>query len=227
MIDTVNKIGASNMSVIRSAADLNAAGADTSKELGKNQFLELMIAQLEHQDPLNPQEGGEFIAQLAQFSSVEGIENLNSSVNSAVSSFRSSQALQATSMIGRTVQIETSTGVLNSSGVMAGSYELPLDSQKVQIDIKNGSGQLVRQLYVGPQSKGSLAFEWDGKDADGNAAPAGLYEIDAQAVIGGETVGLTTFIDGNVDSVTMQGNGLALNVGGIGSVSVDKVREIK
>lgn len=222
MVDSVN-----NTSSIRSIAELGASSADTSKELGKTQFLELMIAQLEHQDPLNPQEGGEFIAQLAQFSSVEGIENLNSSMDSAIGSFRSSQTLQATSMIGRTVQIETNSGILNSSGLMSGSYDLPLDSEKVQIDIRNSSGELVRQLFLGPQSKGTVAFEWDGETADGNTAPQGTYGIDVQAVIGGEAVELATFMDGNVDSVTMLGNTLALNVGGIGSVSVDKIREIK
>ncbi|MBL4584374.1 MAG: flagellar hook assembly protein FlgD [Pseudomonadales bacterium] len=222
MVDAIN-----DTSAVRSIAELTASKADQSKELGKNEFLELMIAQLEHQDPLNPQKGGEFIAQLAQFSSVEGIENLNNTVTTMVNSFQSSQTLQATSMIGRTVQVETNAGVLNSSGVLAGSYDLPLDSQKVNIDIRDSSGQLVRQIYIGPQSKGALAFEWDGKDEDGNAVPVGLYEFDVNAEIGGQSIALTTYMDGNVDSVSMQGNVLALNIGGVGTVAIDQIREIK
>lgn len=222
MVDSV-----SSSSFIRTAEELSAANADAGKELGKNEFLKLMIAQLEHQDPLSPQEGGEFIAQLAQFSSVEGIENLNTSMNSAVTSFQSSQALQATSMIGRTVQLETNSGVLNESGVLAGSYDLPFDSEKVEIDIRNSAGELVQHIYVGPQSKGVSPFEWDGKLADGSTAPPGIYELDVIGSFGAEQVQLTTYLDGNVDSVTMQGNTLSLNVAGVGTVSIDKVREIK
>ena len=221
MIDTTN-----NISSIRSATDL-VASTDSSKELGKNEFLELMIAQLENQDPLSPQEGGEFIAQLAQFSSVEGIENLNTSMNKAVTTFQSSQALQATSMIGRTVQIETDTGLVGASGVLAGSYELPIDSQRVEVDIRNSGGQLIRQLYLGPQGKGIPSFEWDGTDADGNKVSAGSYGVEVRALVGGEELGLKTYMDGNVDSVTMQGNSLSLNVAGVGTVNVDQIREIK
>ena len=212
---------------IRTAAELNAASADKNKELGKNEFLKLMIAQLEHQDPLSPQDGGEFVAQLAQFSSVEGIEKLNSSVSSAVSSFQSSQALQATSMIGRSVRIESSSALLDSSGTIAGSYDLPSNSQKVEIEISNSNGELVRKIYVPPQPKGTFSFEWDGLKDDGSAAEQGNYQIDVQASIAGENYELRTYMDGNVDSVTMQGNTLALNVGGIGTVSVDQIREIK
>ena len=212
---------------IRSAAELNAGNADGSKELGKNEFLKLMIAQLEHQDPLSPQEGGEFIAQLAQFSSVEGIEKLNSAASTVVSSFQSSQALQATSMIGRSVQIESNSGLLGSSGSIAGRYDLPSNSQKVEIEISNSSGEMVRKINVAPQPKGTFSFEWDGKNDDGSAAEEGTYHIDVQALMAGENYELRTYMDGNVDSVTMQGNTLALNVGGIGTVSVDQIREIK
>ncbi|MBV1915490.1 MAG: flagellar hook assembly protein FlgD [Pseudomonadales bacterium] len=212
---------------IRTAAELNAASADKSKELGQNEFLKLMIAQLEHQDPLSPQDGGEFVAQLAQFSSVEGIEKLNNSVSSAVSSFQSSQALQATSMIGRSVRIESNSALLGSSGSIAGSYELPSSSQKVEIEINNSSGELVRKINVGPQPQGTFSFEWDGLKDDGSVAEQGNYQVDVQASIAGENYELRTFMDGNVDSVTMQGNTLALNIGGIGTVSVDQVREIK
>ena len=100
--------------------DLAIKTQEKNKELDKNAFLELMVAQLNNQDPLNPQENGDFIAQLAQFSSVEGIDNLNSTVEVMSSSLQSSQALQASALVGRTVHVKTDSSFLAPEGLTSG-----------------------------------------------------------------------------------------------------------
>ena len=118
----------SNVSSGASALDQYQLDSDrfaTGNELGKDQFLQLLVAQMNNQDPLSPQENGEFIAQLAQFSTVEGIDNLNGSMESLLSGYQSSQALQASSMVGRTVIVPTDQAVVDTSAGLEGSRRLP------------------------------------------------------------------------------------------------------
>src|SRR5690606_682245 len=96
-----------------------------SKELGKNEFLELLVAQLNNQNPLEPQENGEFIAQLAQFSQVEGVEKLNTRMEALLSGYQSSQALQASSLVGRKVIVPSDNAVVDTSETFRGSLVLP------------------------------------------------------------------------------------------------------
>ena len=118
----------------------------SSKDLGKNEFLELLVAQLNNQDPLSPQENGEFIAQLAQFSQVEGIEKLNSSMGSLLSGYQSSQALQASSLVGRKVIAAINLGTrriatFDSEVLVLGAMPTPTEVILLQPDrdVANGT----------------------------------------------------------------------------------------
>lgn len=197
-----------------------------SKDLGKNEFLNLLVAQLNNQNPLEPQGNGEFIAQLAQFSQVEGIEKLNTSMGSMLSSYQSSQALQASSLVGRKVIVPGEKAVVDTSDSFKASLVLPASSSNVYVNIYDNTGSLVNRVNLDDQAAGNVSFIWDGKDADGNLMPPGTYKFEAQATYGTETKGLYTLLPANVDSVTLGGNELMLNLAGLGSVPLSQVQVI-
>ncbi|RJG09874.1 flagellar hook assembly protein FlgD [Pseudomonas cavernicola] len=200
----------------------------SSKDLGKNEFLNLLVAQLNNQDPLAPQENGAFIAQLAQFSQVEGIEKLNTSMGSLVSGYQSSQALQASSLVGRKVIVPSEKAVVDTSETFKASLVLPQSSSNVYVNIYDSAGAVVNRVSMGEQAAGNVSFMWDGKDSSGKVAPPGTYKFEAQAVFGTETKGLYTLLPANVDSVTLGQNGgeLMLNLAGLGSIGLSQVQVI-
>ena len=199
-----------------------------SKELGKNEFLNLLVAQLNNQDPLSPQDNGEFIAQLAQFSTVEGVDKLNTSMESMLSGYQSSQALQASSLVGRKVIVPTDKAMVDTSETFKASMVLPAASSNVYVNVYDGAGSVVNRINMGQQAAGNVSFMWDGKDASGNLLPPGAYKFEAQANYGAETKGLTTMLPANVDSVTLgqSGGELMLNLAGLGSIGLSKIQVI-
>lgn len=197
-----------------------------NKELGKNEFLNLLVAQLNNQNPLEPQGNGEFIAQLAQFSQVEGIEKLNTSMESLLSGYQSSQALQASSLVGRKVIVPTDKAVVDTSESFKASLVLPTSSSNVYVNVYDSAGSVVTRVNLGEQAAGNVSFIWDGKDASGNLMPPGTYRFEAQATYGDETKGLYTLLPANVDSVTLGGSELTLNLAGLGSVPISQVQVI-
>ncbi|MGE6791730.1 flagellar basal-body rod modification protein FlgD [Pseudomonas guineae] len=196
------------------------------EELGKNEFLNLLVAQLNNQNPLEPQGNGEFIAQLAQFSQVEGIEKLNTSMGSLVSGYQSSQALQASSLVGRKVIVPTDKAVVDTSESFKASLVLPASSSNVYVNIYDKSGSAVSRVNLGDQAAGNVSFIWDGKDSSGNLLPPGTYKFEAQATYAEGTKGLYTMLPANVDSVTLGGSELMLNLAGLGSVPMSQVQVI-
>ena len=195
-------------------------------ELGKNEFLELLVAQLNNQDPLSPQENGEFIAQLAQFSTVEGIEKMNSTMDAMATSFQSSQALQASSMVGRTVVIPSDQAMVDTETGFTGQLVLPTASPAVSVNVYDAAGSLVVGIPLGAQETGVHDFAWDGQDSSGNPLPAGKDRFEAQARINGESTQLATLLPANVDSVSLgvgHGGEMVLNLAGLGSIGLSDV----
>jgi flagellar basal-body rod modification protein FlgD len=204
-----------------------AALPDKGNELGQEVFLELMVAQMQNQDPLSPQENSEFVAQLAQFSSVEGLDKLNDTMDNFVGSFQSGQALQASSMVGRVVKVDSETSYLPTDGAIAGTIELPQSTNNLSLKIYDSSGQLVADQMLGEAAAGDIVFVWDGTDVDGNQAAAGVYRFEAVANLDGRSVQVNTALSANVDSVTVGANStISLNVAGVGPVSMSGVKEI-
>ena len=197
-----------------------------NKELGKNEFLNLLVAQLNNQNPLEPQGNGEFIAQLAQFSQVEGIEKLNTSMGSLLTGYQSSQALQASSLVGRKVIIPSDKAVVDTSESFKASLVLPTSSSNVYVNIYDKAGSAVGRVNLGEQAAGNVSFIWDGKDSSGNLLPPGTYKFEAQATYPDGTKGLYTMLPANVDSVTLGGKELMLNLAGLGSVPMSQVQVI-
>lgn len=199
-----------------------------SNELGQDAFLQLMITQMNNQNPLEPQSNSEFVAQLAQFSSVEGLEKLNTTTAAMAASNQSSQALQASSMVGRTVKVSSDVAQFNGSKSIEGTAELPFSTSSLQMNVYSSAGVLVGQQALGAKAAGDFNFTWDGKSADGQTLPADSYRFEVLATQGnGETKQIGTALSANVDSVTLGNNGtITLNVAGIGPVSMSGVKEI-
>ena len=206
---------------------LDQQQADDNKDLGKNEFMELMIAQLNNQNPLEPQDNGEFISQLAQFSSLEEMQNLSASVDDVVSQFRSTQALQASAMVGRTVLAPSPVGILGASGEISGNIEVPASTSGLRLSVENQVGERVRQLDLGAQQAGVTGFRWDGQDGNGNSLPPGLYRIVAEAAYPDGPQQLGTMVSANVDSVSLgKGGSVTLNLAGMGSIALSDVQQI-
>lgn len=212
--------------------------ASDNGELGQTAFLELMITQLENQDPLSPQDNGAFVAQLAQFSSVESLDRLNDNFDGFTSSFMANQALQASSLVGRSVTVPASQTQLELGGVVSASVDIPQAVAEVNIDIYNEGGELVDQIMLGPQSAGEMVFRWDGLNAEVNGelldwqssheegVVAGNYSFDVSTNIDNSETSLDTSLSANVNSVTIGADGqLTLNLAGIGAVSMADVKQ--
>ena len=201
----------------------------TENELGQEQFLELMIAQIRNQDPFKPLENGEFLTQIAQFSTVSGVQDLQESFSSLAGSLSSNQALQASALVGRSVLVPSDAGVLTAGGNVQGSVELPESSGEVRLQVFNTAGEVVRTLQLGAQQAGSVGFVWDGIADNGQAVNPGLYRITASSVKNGEQEALETFISDRVESVTLgrAGEGTILNLASLGATDFKIIQEIR
>ena len=200
-----------------------------SNELGRDAFLRLLVSQMENQNPLEPQENGEFVAQMAQFSSLEGIENLNTTMEGFVSSYQSNLALEATALVGRQVQVNTDTAWLQPGEPFTGVVQLPISSPDVRLNIYDDGGQLVRDEFMGSMTAGDQPLLWDGTDSEGQPLPSGLYTVRVQARIDGENQQLNTLLGANVNSVTLGTNAgdTTVNLAGIGEVNLRDVKTIQ
>ena len=221
-----------NLSNAINELGLGAQAAKTKKspdKLGQTEFLDLMITQLKNQDPFSPMENGDFIAQMAQFSSVTGLAELQQSFDKLANSLQSNQALQASSLVGRSVLVPSAVGTLSAGGSIRGAIELPASSGAVGVTIQDSSGQVVRRLELGPQAAGSVYFNWDGMSNDGIPVSAGRYFVSADAGINDETVALETLMSASVGSVTLGqgGQGLTLNLTDGNVVDFASVKEIQ
>ncbi|MGC8120467.1 flagellar hook assembly protein FlgD [Marinobacter sp. VGCF2001] len=224
-MSAVNSAAASDvLSQYRAQQD---TGAGKSNELGKDAFMELMLAQLKNQNPLEPQDNGDFIAQLAQFSSLEEMQNLSGRVDDVVGQFRSSQALQASAMVGKTVLAPSQVGILGAEGEITGTIQVPATTGGLNLSVMNESGELVRQIDMGASQAGVVSFQWDGQDGNGNALPPGPYTIVAKGSYPSGMEQLPTMVSANVDSVSLGQNGsVTLNLAGMGSIPLSEVKQI-
>ena len=202
--------------------------AASKKELGQDEFFNLMITQLQNQDPFKPMESGDFLGQIAQFSTVNGISELQTSFATLASSLQSSQALQASTMVGREVVVPRDIVTLKKDGKVPLSATLPSESTSVKLTVIDDAGQVVRQALLGPQTAGLLRYDWDGLNDQALRAPAGAYIVQFEATIDGRVQALDTAVRARVDSVTLSRTGLlpTLNINGLGAIDMSEVLEI-
>ena len=206
------------------------ASASQNGSLGQDDFLRLMITQLQNQDPFKPMENGDFLGQMAQFSTVSGIEELNNTFSSASASMQSSQALQAASLVERDVLTPSASAYLpaEGEGEVRGAVAVPPGADEAVVTITDSSGSLVARIPAEVGSDGRARFTWNGHDADGNRMAAGTYRVEASARVGGETQAAQPLVWHRVDSVSLsgRGNSISLNLVGGGTVALRDAVEI-
>lgn len=196
--------------------------------LGQSEFLKLMITQLNHQDPLKPMESGEFYTQIAQFSTVAGIQDLQASFQQVATAMYSGQALQASTMVGRDVLVSSSAASVSAGGGISGVVEVPVSTSQVGVSIYDQAGQLVRRMALGDQAAGQSAFAWDGRNTNGDAVASGVYFIEADILYEGQAVAVETLVSSRVESVTMarDGQGIMLNLSSGDRAALADIKQI-
>lgn len=186
----------------------------TKDNLGKEDFLKLLVAQLAHQDPLQPMENTEFVAQLAQFSSLEQLMGVNSNIGLLQVSQTAMTNNQVSGLIGKQIEAKGDRVQLTQSGSADVNFDLGSSAKEVTVKIKDANGNLVRTLSVGSRSSGLNSVQWDGKDSMGNVMTAGTYSIEVTAKdSSGNAVNVSSRFKGVVSGVTFNGGIPLLEVG--------------
>lgn len=195
--------------------------------LTMNDFLTLMTAQLRNQDPLNPTDSNQFLAQLSELSTVEGISQLNTSVSTLSNSMLSSQALTSAALVGQGILAPASSATYASGQTLGGAVQVPSGATSASVTISNAAGAVVDQLTV-PAAAGLQSFSWNGTMNNGQQAPSGTYNVAANAVVGGTSQTASTYITGTVSSVTLGATGASptLNTPQLGPVALSSVEQI-
>lgn len=206
------------------APGTNSAASGT--ELGKDQFFQLLVAQLQHQDPLAPQDNSQFIAQLAQFSSLEQLQSLGSQMSTLNLLATSLNNAQSVDLVGRDVVFQTSELQLEQgTAPPALEAELPAGAGSGSLNIHDSTGTIVRTLSV-PAGEGRQSIAWDGKDAQGNALPPGSYHLEVSAAQpDGSPASGVVYLQGTVDRARFSGGQVQLEVAGQ-TVPLDQIVEI-
>lgn len=183
--------GASN-STSNVSGNVNAAISASASSAAQiqDQFMTLLVAQMQHQDPTNPMNSSEMTSQLAQISTVDGVNKLNTSMSSLLSQLQANQAFEATSLVGKSVMVPGNTMSLKNGSASFG-VQLDAAASSVNINVLNSAGQTVNVLQFGAEPAGTVPLSWNGKDANGKQLPDGKYQFQVAANIAGKNVNPT------------------------------------
>ena len=209
------------------AALQKSSTSTTSKtEEAQTRFLKLLTEQLKNQDPLNPMDNAQMTSQLAQISTVDGIDKLNKTLTSLLEGSQSNEALQAAALVGKGVMVE-GTGLTLSGSKAYGGFELATSADKVTVTIKDSKGLEVRKMELGSSDAGVFNFAWDGKSTNGTQAVDGNYTMSVSATRGSDTVKTTSLQLSTVNSVLRTSSGsVSLDVGAGNLVSLSDIKQI-
>lgn len=216
----------------RQGSDSRAQGVE---DMGSEDFLALMIAQMENQDPTQPMDQMAFMSQLAEFGTVSGVQELNLGMSDLATTITGSQAIQASSLIGRSVATESNNGHLAVAGsdeagnavfAMRASVDVGPGASGGRFYVHNVQGDVVFSGDLPPRS-GVIPVVWDGVDSEGNQLPPGKYQISAESNIGNRTRAARVFGHDQVVSVAIgAGNSITLNLASGRSIDASDAREI-
>ncbi len=197
--------------------------------LGQQEFLQLLVAQLQNQDPVNPMDGAQFASQLAQFNSVEQLIGVNDGLNQlAVSQDLMGASLtnsMAASLTGKEVRALSNEIALSSEGNSEINYKLNDSATEVEIVIKTASGAEVRRESLSGVPSGDNSWTWDGLDNNGQRMGEGNYKIEVVAKNGDNSVSALTFLEGFASKVRYTSQGVYLSVNGI-NIPIGDVEEV-
>jgi len=200
--------------------------SSSDMQMTEDRFLKLLTTQLKNQDPLNPLDNAQMTSQMAQISTVNGIEKLNSTLSKLMSNSSDSQALQAASILGHHVLVEGSGMTLPQDGQSLGAVDFPQAVDNAAVTIKDANGLVVRTLQMGDQEAGLSEFVWDGKNDAGEAVAAGRYSFSVSAEQGGKAVSAKALELASVTGVLREATGIRLELGQLGNFNLADIRQI-
>jgi flagellar basal-body rod modification protein FlgD len=215
-VDTFSAINASN-----SAGATTATVSTQNAQDASDRFLKLLVTQMQNQDPLNPMDNAQVTSQMAQISTVTGIEKLNTTVGGLNGQFVQMQALQGASLVGRTITVQGSRLDIEQ-GTAVGGFDLASTADNVKVEILNGAGKTVDTLQLGAQGAGRHGFDWPA----GDVANGGGYQFRVTATSGTNKIGVTPLARDRVNAVDIGGGSLQLQTDFSGSVAYADVKAI-
>ncbi len=236
---TTTTSATSSSNVFDAINTANGVGTTTStSNATQDRFLKLLVTQLQNQDPLNPMDNAQMTTQLAQISTVTGIDKLNTTLSSMIDSVASSQNVQSAEMIGKSVLVAGSKLVLSSSTATdstgkevttksaVGGVKLASAADSVTLTVKDSSGNVVSVQNLGAQKAGVFNFSWDGTTDAGTTAADGTYTVSVKALQGGKEVEATAMQFGTVSALVRSGSTFLLDLGSLGKVALSDVHQI-
>ncbi|GGP18256.1 flagellar hook assembly protein FlgD [Silvimonas iriomotensis] len=230
MATTVNNSTGINFTALNSALSgtSSSSGASGSAQAMQDQFMQLLVAQLQNQDPTNPMDNSQMTSQLAQISTVSGLQQLNATMTGMSSLFNSSQALQSASLIGKQVMAPTSSWAYDGTNNLQAAVDVPAGTTQMQVSVVSlTTGQVVDQMTTTPTAGQSNPINWDGTLADGTKAAAGKYAIVAKGVdASGNQSSLT--VDGwqTASSVILNGSAVQVVLGNGSTVNLSDIKQV-
>ncbi len=200
-----------------------AAAAANAKT--KSDFMTMLVAQMKYQDPTKPVDSAQMTSQLAQLSTVDGINTMNTNMNSLISNSQSSMAFQASALIGHTVVVAGNNVALNG-GQGAMNIQLPASADAMSVTIMDANNQPLKVINLGPQAAGTVPVNWDGTNSAGTAVAAGNYTYMVNATSKGQAVAATGTSTAQVSSVSQAATGLTLNLSNNSTAPASSVLQI-
>ena len=219
-VDTSNAPSQSLLNTMNGTASSTSSASDT-----QNRFLTLLVGQMKNQDPLNPMDNAQVTSQMAQLSTVEGIDKLNTSLATMMANSKSSESLQAANLIGHEALVAGSVihyqGTTGQFGV-----ELPANTDNLTVSISDASGNKIKDYTLGKQNAGILPLSWDGTDSTGNTVAKGDYKFTISATTGGKAATVNALSLETINSITTSTSGTQLNLSNATSVAATDLKQI-
>jgi len=195
--------GSLSGSAAASAATAATNGIPANMQISQAGFLQLISSQMRNQDPLNPTDPTQFLAQIEGLSEVSSLQSLQTSISGLASGLQGAQLLNGTALLGHSVLAPGNTARLAAGGTVSGAVTAPAGTNSLTVSVTDASGALVDAFTVAPQSSGYSNFTWNGTTASGSAAPPGEYTLNVSAALGGASQSLSPLVYSQVQSVTI------------------------
>lgn len=212
-MSSTNPIGSSSNTSNTSSTSNDVSAASSALDITPADFLQLITAQMQAQNPLQPSDPTQFLTQLEQMSEVSSMQGMQGSLTSLQTSLQSSQMANGTALIGQTVLTPVTSATLDSNGgSVKGALIVPSSAKSVTVTIRGSNGALINSFQVAPSTSGLTNFTWNGTDTNGAAVSAGQYTISAASSDGTNSTALTPLIAAKVTSVTVDPSSSALDV---------------
>jgi flagellar basal-body rod modification protein FlgD len=224
-VNTIGSNATTTQALIDASKSTDSASSSNAMTDAQNRFLKLLTTQLKNQDPLNPMDNAQMTSQLAQISTVDGIEKLNATLQKLVANSVDGEAMQAANLVGRQVMIAGSGLQLGDNGA-AGGVELAAAADQVLVTIKDPNGLVMKTIDLGNLEAGIHNFTWDGTTDAGAQAVNGGYSVAVAARRGTEKVTASALQLTGVTNINRSTQGVTLNLGSLGLVTLSDLKQI-